>query len=191
MDIDDAALKRTVDSSSTAQIHPYVMDLGEIEALHDLVEQVRTDHGPVSILVNVTGGPPPGPISNIGPTVWRHHVDSLVLPVITLTDLLHPGMRERGWGRVITSASSGVVAPIPNLGISNTLRSALVGWSKTLANEVGRFGITANVVLPGRIATQRIMELDNAKAAREQRLVSEVRTESMAGILVGRYGEPS
>src|SRR5690606_25732650 len=85
---------------------------------------------------------------------------------------------------------SGVVAPIPNLGISNTLRLSLVGWSKSMAKEVGRDGITANIVLPGRIATRRIIFLDEKKAEREGRTIEAVSAESVASIPVGRYGEP-
>src|SRR3546814_18291922 len=87
----------------------------------------------------------------------------MVLSVIAITDRVLPGMRARGWGRIVTSTSSGVVAPIPNLGVSNALRLSLVGWSKTLAREVGRDGVTANIVLPGRIATPRITFLDEQK----------------------------
>ena len=82
------------------------------------------------------------------------------------------------------------MGPIPNLGISNALRLSLVGWSKTLAREVGRDGITANVVLPGRIATGRITFLDEQKAKRENRSIEDVSAESTAAIAVGRYGEP-
>ncbi len=114
----------------------------------------------------------------------------MVLSVIAITDRVLPGMRERRWGRIITSTSSGVVAPIPNLGISNALRLSLVGWSKTLAREVARDGITANIILPGRIATDRIRFLDKAKAERERRSVEEVAAESTGSIPVGRYGEP-
>ena len=99
-------------------------------------------------------------------------------------------MRARKWGRIITSTSSGVIAPIPNLGLSNALRIALVGWSKTLAREVGADGITANIVLPGRIATPRISFLDEQKAQREGRPLAEVQAESLAAIPAGRYGEP-
>jgi 3-oxoacyl-[acyl-carrier protein] reductase len=99
-------------------------------------------------------------------------------------------MRARHWGRVITSTSSGVVAPIPNLGISNALRLSLVGWSKTLAREVGKDGITSNIILPGRIATGRIKFLDEMKAKREGRTVEDVSAESMSSIPLGRYGEP-
>jgi 3-oxoacyl-[acyl-carrier protein] reductase len=83
-----------------------------------------------------------------------------------------------------------VVSPIPNLGISNALRLSLVGWSKTLAREVGRDGITANIVLPGRVATSRIRFLDEQKAKRESRSVEDVSAESTASIPAGRYGEP-
>ena len=90
----------------------------------------------------------------------------------------------------MTSTSSGVVTPIPNLGLSNALRLALVGWSKTLAREVGPDGITANIVLPGRIATGRITFLDEQKAKREGRSTEAVAAESVAAIPVGRYGDP-
>jgi len=99
-------------------------------------------------------------------------------------------MRAQRWGRIITSTSSGVVAPIPNLGISNALRLSLVGWSKTLAREVASAGITSNIILPGRIATDRIRFLDEAKAKREGRPVEQVIAESTAAIPAGRYGEP-
>jgi 3-oxoacyl-[acyl-carrier protein] reductase len=114
----------------------------------------------------------------------------IVMSVVGITDRVLPGMRAARWGRVITSTSSGVVAPIPNLGISNALRSALVGWSKTLAREVARDGITANIVLPGRVATDRIRFLDEQKAEREGRPADEVAAESTASIPVGRYGRP-
>jgi 3-oxoacyl-[acyl-carrier protein] reductase len=114
----------------------------------------------------------------------------MVLSVIAITDRVLPKMRERKWGRIITSTSSGIVAPIPNLGISNALRLSLVGWSKTLAREVARDGITMNIILPGRIATDRIKLLDEAKAKREGRTVEDVSSESTGSIPVGRYGKP-
>ena len=113
-----------------------------------------------------------------------------MLSVIAITDRVLPNMRARHWGRVITSTSSGVESPIPNLAISNTLRLSLVGWSKTLAREVAKDGITANIILPGRIATDRLKFLDEAKAKREGRSVEDVLTESTGSIPVGRYGKP-
>ncbi|MBC8097094.1 MAG: SDR family oxidoreductase [Akkermansiaceae bacterium] len=94
------------------------------------------------------------------------------------------------YGRVINSTSTGVLAPIANLGLSNALRSSLVGWSKTLAREVARDGVTANIVVPGRVATGRTLFLDQARATRENRTVESVVAESTAAIPAGRYGTP-
>ncbi len=167
-----------------------VWNLAETDQIDQKVREIEARLGPVDVLVNNTGGPPPTKAEGQDEALWRSNFESMVLSVIKLTDRVLPGMKKSGWGRVITSTSSGVVAPIPNLAVSNALRMSLVGWSKTLAKEVGRDGITCNVVLPGRIATRRIVQLDAAKAEREGRSVEEVSKESTASIAVGRYGEP-
>ncbi|QIE45318.1 SDR family oxidoreductase [Pseudohalocynthiibacter aestuariivivens] len=165
-------------------------DLGQLDQIEPNVARIEQELGPVDILVNNTGGPKPSTVSGQTPEDWRNNFESMVLSVIAVTDRVLPGMKERKWGRIITSTSSGVVAPIPNLGLSNALRVSLVGWSKTLAREVGRDGITSNIILPGRIATPRITFLDEQKAKRENRDVADVSAESMASIPVGRYGKP-
>jgi len=99
-----------------------------------------------------------------------------------------PGMRERGWGRILAIASSGVVQPIPNLVISNALRSSIVGWSKTLASEVAKDGVTVNLVLPGRIQTDRVEELDAANAKAQGTSAEEIAAAARAAIPAGRYG---
>jgi 3-oxoacyl-[acyl-carrier protein] reductase len=170
--------------------HALHCDLADIAALPATIARLEDEVGPIDILVNNTGGPPPTPAWGQDGALWRSSFESMVLSVITVTDAVLPGMRARGWGRVITSASSGVVAPIPNLGISNALRSSLVAWSKSLAREVGRDGVTCNVVVPGRIATPRIKFLDDKKAEREGRSAAAVAEESERSIPVGRYGTP-
>jgi 3-oxoacyl-[acyl-carrier protein] reductase len=167
------------------------LDLRDPEHFPDALSEIRDRYGDIDILVNNTGGPPPSSAAGLAPSVWLGHFESMVLSVIRLTDLVLPAMRQGGWGRVITSASSGVVAPIPNLAVSNALRLSLLGWSKTLAAEVGRDGITVNVILPGRIATQRIRQLDEARAGREGKTVEEVARESTGAIPLGRYGAPA
>lgn len=122
--------------------------------------------------------------------MWTRHFQSMVMSVIALTDRVLPGMRSNGWGRIITSTSSGVVSPIPNLAISNALRLSLVGWSKSLAREVARDGVTANIVFPGRISTARIRFLDEQKAKRENRKIEDIQAESCQSIPAGRYGDP-
>ncbi|MFC4166102.1 SDR family oxidoreductase [Teichococcus aestuarii] len=165
-------------------------DLADLAAIETNVARIEAELGPVQVLVNNTGGPPPTPAAGQDPALWAKHFNAMVLSVIALTDRVLPGMKAAGWGRVVTSTSSGVVAPIPNLGISNALRSTLLGWSKTLSREVARDGITANIILPGRIATSRIRFLDEQKAKREGRDVAQVEAESTGSIPAGRYGEP-
>ena len=165
-------------------------DLADLAQIDGHVARIEAELGPVDILVNNTGGPPPTPAAGQDPALWSKQFQAMVLSVIAITDRVLPGMRARGWGRVITSTSSGVVSPIPNLGVSNALRLSLVGWSKTLAREVGRDGVTANIILPGRIATDRIAFLDQARAKREGVGVEQVAAESVATIPVGRYGKP-
>ena len=165
-------------------------DLADLSQIDARITRVEAELDSVAILVNITGGPPPTTAAGQDPGVWTQHFQAMVLSIIAITDRVLPGMREKHWGRIITSTSSGVVSPIPNLGISNALRLSLVGWSKTLAREVGSDGITANVILPGRIATDRIKFLDEAKAKREGRTVEDVAAESTRTIPVGRYGKP-
>lgn len=112
----------------------------------------------------------------------------MVLNLMHLTDLVLPGMRAPRWRRVIASTFSSVIAPIAKMGISNTLRAASVDWSKTLAREMAPDCITVKTVLPGRIATDRIGLLDEARAARESKSIDEVVCESTTAIPVGRIG---
>jgi len=176
------------DAGGTAR--PFTWDLADIQAGLDAVDRVEAELAPVDILVNVTGGPPPSPVSGQSAQTWRENFEMMILSVITLTDRVLPGMKDRGWGRIVTSTTSGVLAPIPDLGLSNALRTSLLGWSKTLAGEVASYGVTSNVVLPGRIATQRIAFLDEKKAERQDRKVDDVVSESLASIPAGRYGKP-
>lgn len=176
---------------SAAQVMCLTWDLADISVIEKNISAIESRFGTVDILVNNTGGPAPTPASGQNPALWVKSFESMVLSVISITDRVLPGMRQKKWGRIITSTSSGVISPIPNLGISNALRMSLVGWSKTLAREVGKDGITTNVVLPGRIATTRIAFLDEQKAKREGRTVEEVAAESTASIPLGRYGNPA
>lgn len=189
-DIDPAAVEKTVTSLSGGKGLALPWDLADLSVIDGNIAKIEAAFGPVDILVNNTGGPPPTPASGQDPALWTKSFQSMVLSVIAITDRVLPAMRKKKWGRIVTSTSSGVISPIPNLGISNALRLSLVGWSKTLAREVGGDGITANIVLPGRIATDRIKFLDEAKAKREGRPVEQVSAESTASIPAGRYGNP-
>ena len=165
-------------------------DLGDLPQIDTRVAAIEQALGPIDILFNNTGGPPPGTALGVASDVWARHFQAMVTSVIAVSDRVIPGMRARRWGRVITTTSSGVVAPLPSLALSNTLRLALVGWSKSLAREVARDGVTVNIVVPGRIDTKRVRELDVARAKRESRGLEDVQAESAATIPIGRYGEP-
>jgi 3-oxoacyl-[acyl-carrier protein] reductase len=192
-DVDANALEatRTAITSAGGTALSTAWDLSDLDAIEANVDAIEDQLGPVEVLVNITGGPPPTPVSGQDPELWAASFRSMVLSVVKITDRVLPSMRERGWGRIVTSVSSGVISPIPNLGLSNSLRSSLVGWSKTLAAEVARDGVTANLVVPGRIATQRIRFLDERRASREGRPVEEIVGESVASIPAGRYGDPA
>jgi 3-oxoacyl-[acyl-carrier protein] reductase len=191
-DINEEALSGVAQRirSAGGEANPLLWDVADGEALERHARAIERSHGGIDILVNNTGGPPPTTAAGVDPEEWMRYFRSMACAVFAVTDRFLPGMRARKFGRIVTSTSSGVVAPIPNLGISNAVRMSLVGWSKTLSREVARDGITANIILPGRIATARIRQLDEAKAKRENRSVAEVEAESTGSIPVGRYGEP-
>jgi 3-oxoacyl-[acyl-carrier protein] reductase len=191
-DIDESAVRGSAQeiSATGATALPLVWDLADFASGEAQLKRIESELGPVEILVNITGGPPPTPASGQTAELWSKQFQSMVLSVITLTDRVLPSMKSRGWGRIVTSTSSGIIAPIPNLGVSNALRLSLAGWSKTLAREVARHGITANIILPGRVATDRIRFLDEARAKREGRTLEAVMSESTSSIPIGRYGQP-
>lgn len=165
-------------------------DLGDLDSVDSHIAEIENTLGPVDILVNNTGGPPPTSAVGQDPALWRTSFEHMILPVILITDRVLPGMRERGWGRILTSTSGGALSPIPNLAISNTLRASLHTWSKTLADEVGHDGVTSNIIVPGRIATARTQFLDERRAEREGTSTDDVEAASAATMAVGRYGRP-
>lgn len=168
-----------------------VVDLREPGAVADGLAALEHHAGPVAVFVAITGGPRPGSAATYDRAAWEEGFASMVLPVLQVASAVLPGMRDRGWGRIITCVSSGVVSPIDGLGLSNALRSCLVGWSKTLANEVASAGVTCNVVVPGRFATRRVAELDESRARARGLSVDNVRAASVRSIPTGRYGDPS
>lgn len=165
-------------------------NLYDLAVIDSKITQIEKELGPIEILVNNTGGPPPTTAANQPAQLWQDNFNNLVLSIIKITDRVLPGMRERRWGRVITSTSSGMIAPIPNLAISNALRASLMGWSKTLAAEVAKDGVTVNIILPGRIATNRLKQLDEARAKREGKTFEDVYESTKQTIPMKRYGTP-
>lgn len=166
------------------------LDLAAPQHFEGILSEIRQHWGDVDILVNNSGGPPPAKAQGTDAALWQQQFSLMVASLIQLTDCVLPAMRQQGWGRIITTTSSGVVAPIPNLALSNALRMSLLGWSKTLASEVAADGVTVNVMVPGRIATARVSQLDEIKAGRENITAEQVAENSRKTIPAGRYGAP-
>ncbi len=194
-DLDERALAESAAliQNSGGKVVSQTLDLADIPGASSLIDKINRELGAIDILVNIISGGPglSRRASNVSPEVWTKQFNAMVLSMIHITDLILPGMRANHWGRIITSTSSGVLVPIANLGISNTLRSSLLAWSKTLAAEVASEGITVNIVVPGRIATKRVRQLDEARAAREGKTVAEIVALSSGSIPMRRYGNPS
>jgi 3-oxoacyl-[acyl-carrier protein] reductase len=172
--IEEAAADINREVQTTAgEVTPFVADASDTDRLADLPGEVAAALGPVEILVANTGGPPLGGALDHDLEEWERAYRSLVLAPRVLTGAVVPGMRERGWGRIVNVGSSATREPIPGLNLSNSHRMATVGFLKTLSREVAANGITVNTVATGRFATERLaanagsMEAAEA-AAREQ-----------------------
>ena len=166
----------------------YQVDLSEAVAVSSLITDVENDFNGIDIVINNGGGPPPGPMAEVDLEIVEKQFRPIVLSQLEIANAFLPGMRERGWGRILVISSSGPVQPISGLGISNTLRSSLIGWAKTLATEVAKDGVTVNAIMPGRIHTDRVDSID-ANASRHQGVpIEQIVKASHATIPAGRYG---
>lgn len=179
-----------INQSSSGKADYVTADLSDPDSAEVIEKTALEKLGKIDILVNNTGGPPPGKMSDADVVGLAPHFNTMVMRVMDITARFVPHMKEQGWGRVLTVASSGVEQPIPNLGLSNTLRAALVGWSKSMSNELAGDGLTFNMLLPGRIATDRTKQLDEANAKKSGLPVEQVTKNSIATIPAGRYGDP-
>jgi 3-oxoacyl-[acyl-carrier protein] reductase len=185
-----------LEEAARAMAHPdkvslLRIDLSQPQSVADAIGELgERGSTAIDILVNNGGGPPPGSVLDVQAEQWLQYFSAMVASTFTLTNHLVPAMRARRWGRVVNIVSSGVVQPIPNLGISNALRASIVGYAKTLAAEVAGDGVTVNSVLPGRIETDRLKQLDAAAAERTGQDVEAVMKTSHAQIPMGRYGRP-
>lgn len=185
---DALKVERRVESLPTAV--GCVADLTDPDAPEAIRSAAEAAFGHVDILVLNSGGPKPGTAAATVPDDVDTAIALLVRPHVSLVNALLPGMIERGWGRIIAVGSSGVQQPLPNLTASNVGRAALAGYLKTLASEVADAGVTVNMVLPGRIDTDRVTQLDQGAAERTGKTLEEARAASEATIPVGRYGRP-
>jgi 3-oxoacyl-[acyl-carrier protein] reductase len=160
---------------------------GDIEAL---VSHATSRFGGVDVLVNNTGGPPPGTFEELDDEAWQGAFEQVLMSLIRCVRAVLPVMRERGGGRIVNVASSSVKQPIEALTLSNTFRTGLAGLAKNLSIELAPDGILVNTLGPGRIATARSQGMDASQAESRDVSVEEVRAEFEARIPLGRYGTP-
>ena len=182
---DEATLEATAASirAGGAEVLAIAADLGKREDVDRVMRETLAHYGQLDILINNTGGPPPGRFEAHDDAAWQTAFETLLLSVVRLTRLAIPEMRARRWGRIVTVTSTSVKQPIANLVLSNSLRAAVTGLAKTLSLELAVDGITVNTVAPGRILTDRLLSLYGDEET--------TRRTAGQGVPMGRVGEPA
>ena len=171
--------------------HHYVRaDFTDPDSVAEAVRRHINDTGPVHILLNNSGGPPQGPIANAAPAAFLKAFRMHLVCNQLLAQAVLPGMKHANYGRIINITSISLKEPIKSLGVSNTTRWAVAAWAKTLAGEVGRFGITVNNILPGYTQTARMDEIIQARAAEAGVTPEAIRESMIAEVPLGRIGSP-
>ncbi|HMW95748.1 MAG TPA: SDR family oxidoreductase [Flavobacteriales bacterium] len=166
------------------------VDMSVTEQLRAAMEALLAKHGPVHILVNNSGGPTPGLAHESAVNAFAGAFRQHLLAFQTMVLALVPGMKDAGHGRIINVISTSVKQPLPNLGVSNTVRGAVAQWSKTLASELGPFGITVNNVLPGATRTERLATIIRNRVAKTGQSEEEVAHEMTREVPLRRFAEP-
>jgi 3-oxoacyl-[acyl-carrier protein] reductase len=174
-----------------ADVQAIVADLSTREGIDRVARAALEHHGRVDVLVTNAGGPPSGPFEQHGWQQWESAVNLTLRSAVELTRHLLPGMRERRWGRVINITSIAVKQPVDGLILSNSIRAAVTGWARTLATEVAAHGVTVNNVLPGYTRTDRVEQLNAARASAEGIAVDEIQRRVEQQIPMRRLGEPN
>ena len=178
-------------SSSEGQNHTYfISDFTNPEGLKNAVQAHIQKNGPMHILVNNTGGPKSGPIVDADPQEFLATFNQHLICNHILMQALLPGMKAKGYGRIVNIISTSVKVPLQNLGVSNTIRGAVGNWSKTIATELAPYGITVNNILPGATETERLGNIISNKSSKLMVEASQIEHEMLAEIPMGRFGKP-
>lgn len=185
----EAAAER-IREETGRRVLPVPTDLAEPDAVRRLVEATLSEYGRVDVLVTNAGGPPSGPFESHSRDDWRRAVRLTLESALDLTRGVLPGMKKRGWGRIVNITSIAVKQPVDGLILSNSIRAAVTGFARTLANEVAPFGITVNNALPGYTWTDRVRELARSAAEAKGGSADEVVSEWKKRIPADRLAEP-
>lgn len=185
----EGSLKEALVTLSAGDHSYLVADFDNLDDVKSAVSSAQVSGG-YDILINNTGGPAPGPLAEAETSAFEVAMKRHLHVSHSLVQALLPGMKERQYGRIVNIISTSVRIPISGLGVSNTVRGAMASWSKTLANELGGFGITVNNILPGFIRTGRLSSLIEGKAAKAGKSSEDISREMIATIPAGRFGEP-
>jgi 3-oxoacyl-[acyl-carrier protein] reductase len=176
---------------SADQQHAYLIaDFSQPLTLQKVIENYLQQGNTIHILVNNSGGPKGGPIKDAHPDEFIAAFNQHLICNHILAQAIYPGMIATNYGRIINVISTSVKQPLPNLGVSNTIRGAVASWSKTLANELGQYGITVNNVLPGATNTARLQSIAQVKADQHQETVAAVFEEMAQETPMKRIAQP-
>jgi len=165
-------------------------DYSRADEVAGFIEQINRKWGAIELFVGSSGGPTPSTARTMDLDGLRRAVEANLVGVCQVTDMLLPSMIGSRYGRIVFIATSGVAQPIPGLATSNIVRSGLTSYAKTLANEVAAYGITVNTVLPGKIETERLVEITKRNADRSGVSYERQREIDWQSIPIGRYGTP-
>ena len=185
------AVQKELSVDQGQQHRVLVADFNEPDHLAQQVQEYLESYGPCHILINNTGGPASGPLLQAQPADFLKAIQMHLLCSQLLVQALVPGMKAAGYGRIIQVISSSVKEPIPGLGVSNTTRGAMAAWGKTLAGELGSFGITVNNLLPGFIETERLYYVIRSRADKAGVSEEEMANSLKQTVPMGRFGDPS
>jgi 3-oxoacyl-[acyl-carrier protein] reductase len=185
-----SAAANDIRKATGGKVFPIVGDVSRSEDIERIVNAVLAEYGRIDILVNNAGGPPAGKITSLPDGEWEHGFNLTLMSMLRLTRAVLPLMERQIWGRVISIVSLAAKQPIDDLLISSTLRPGILGLSKVLANQYGRFNITVNTVCPGYILTQRLEDLSRLRSAEKNISMEEYIAESAKSIPLERLGKP-
>jgi 3-oxoacyl-[acyl-carrier protein] reductase len=190
---DAAAITRAADAiarETGARVLPVATDLSRPEAIASWHARTLETFGGVDALFANTGGPPPGSSLSFDDAAWQSAFELLLMSVVRTVRLVVPSLRARGGGAILIGTSSSVKEPIANLALSNVLRSGATSLAKTLSLELAADRIRVNTLIPGRIETDRLRQLDEVNAKRSNAPLDDYRARAMASVPLGRYGSP-